>query len=271
MLELQNDNLTVTILDPAADQERFGTRYCTAGYIFQIEDSKAGPLLTGPTYPDSFNTFDGQGIPDAFNRAPLRDPLSASPNALIPGIGICDLKADTVVEFCKWDVVQDASEIRFQTHHSFEGVEFDLLRTVSLHGRTVRSTTSINNTGKPQVPVRWFPHPFFPQTDTDALCKLNMPCELGPTDGYRMGDDGYIYRKGWPWQTDYYVALDHPADRSLIILQRHPALGQIAAICSFVPALLPIWGNTRTFSFEPYFEQTVSADQKVEWWIDYEF
>jgi len=271
MLELRNDQLLVTLLDPAADRERLGTRYCTAGYIFQIDDAEVGPVLSGPTYPDSFNTFDGQGIPDAFSRSPLFGEDQDPSRVLIPGIGICDLKANSVTEFCTYDITQSATEVRFQAHQEFEQFAFDLVRTITLHGRTVRSTTAIANHGKPQIPVRWFPHPFYPQTNTDTLCKLNIPCDIGNVDGYRMGEDGFIHRKGWPWPTDYYLALDHAGDRPLSILQRHPDLGLVAATCSFVPALLPIWGNTRTFSFEPYFEQTVSAGQTVEWWIDYEF
>src|SRR5262245_49107041 len=93
MYTLTNESLEVSILDPLADQERFGTRYCTGGYIFQIEDRRHGALLSGPTYPDSFNWFDGQGIPDAFNLSPLREPATSDPAALIIGIGVCDLQA----------------------------------------------------------------------------------------------------------------------------------------------------------------------------------
>ena len=78
MYPLSNTDLQVELLDPLADQARFGIRYCTGGYIFQITDARHGPLLTGPTYPEDFNWFDGQGIPDAFNLAPLHDSTTAS-------------------------------------------------------------------------------------------------------------------------------------------------------------------------------------------------
>src|SRR4026208_1564929 len=84
MYTLTSEFLEVSILDPLADQERFGTRYCTGGYIFQIMDRRHGALLSGPTYPDSFNWFDGQGIPDAFNLSPLSEP-TPGPNPRLGG------------------------------------------------------------------------------------------------------------------------------------------------------------------------------------------
>jgi len=96
MYTLSGETLEVAILDPVADQERFGVRYCTGGYIFQVTDRSHGPLLTGPTYPHSFNWFDGQGIPDAFNLGPLLEQPDSGPNALIIGIGECDLQARQV-------------------------------------------------------------------------------------------------------------------------------------------------------------------------------
>ena len=78
MYALTNESLSVAILDPQADQGRFGTRYCTGGYIYQVVDAQRGELLSGPTYPASFNWFDGQGIPDAFNLGPLREPTASA-------------------------------------------------------------------------------------------------------------------------------------------------------------------------------------------------
>ena len=99
MFELKNAALEVQLLDPVEDRERFGVRYCTGGYIFQVRDHRHGNLLSGPTYPDSFNWFDGQGIPDAFHLQPLRDPESQDALALILGIGLCDPVAKEVHDY----------------------------------------------------------------------------------------------------------------------------------------------------------------------------
>ncbi len=41
MITLANDSLEVQFLDPVADRARFGVRYCTGGYIFQVRDAQA--------------------------------------------------------------------------------------------------------------------------------------------------------------------------------------------------------------------------------------
>ncbi len=271
MYELRNNSLSVTILDPLADQERFGVRYCTGGYIYQVEDARHGPLLSGPTYPDSFNWFDGQGIPDAFNLSPLRDPDSAGPEALVIGIGICDMQAKRVLEFCRWDVEQGETALRMRTSHSYAGYAVELERVVSLRGRTVRSATLVRNTGSIFFPLRWFPHPFYPQPEGDELFRANIALSMGENPGYRMAPSGFVARAAWPDQKGFFQPLDHQAQTNLVIFQRHPLLGLIGATCSYAPAFFAIWGNQNTFSWEPFFERTLAAGQEASWWIDYEF
>ena len=275
MYTLHNNQLTVEILDPDADQERFGTRYCTGGYIYQVTDYRHGPLLTGPTYPDSFNWFDGQGIPDAFNLGPLCAAIAADPHALIIGIGLCDLAEDKVVEFCAWDVEQtaesDTTAICMTTAQTYQNFGLKLMRTVTLQQRTVRAHARLVNTGKAFIPMRWFPHPFYPQPETDELCKLNIPVSFPANDGYLLTQNDYICRNKWPDQVGYYQPLDHAAQTNLVIIQRHPILGMVSATCSYIPTFFPIWGNQHTFSWEPFFERLVAPEQSVEWWIDYDF
>ena len=271
MYTLKSETLEVSILDPVADQERFGPRYCTGGYIFQIMDSRHGALLAGPTYPDSFNWFDGQGIPDAFNLSPLREPAAPGPTALIIGVGVCDLEAKQVTEFCQWEVRERQPALTMQTTQTFGRFTLELERTVALHHRTVRSTTRLKNTGALPIPIRWFPHPFFPQPETDELCRFNATVHMRASPRYELAKSGFITRKGWPWPDEPFQALDHSAQSNLVVLQKHPHLGLVGATCSYVPAFFPIWGNRRTFSWEPYLEKTIAAGQEITWWIDYDF
>jgi outer membrane immunogenic protein len=69
MLTLTVNSLAVELLNPAdtGDRARLGTRYCWGGYIWQVHDQQAGPLLTGPEWPHPTPTpFNGQGLPESF-------------------------------------------------------------------------------------------------------------------------------------------------------------------------------------------------------------
>jgi hypothetical protein len=268
MFTLENDLLIVSVLDPVDDRQHLWTRYCHGGYIFQITDRQRGPLLSGPEYPGPFSPFDGQGIPDAFNLGPLAEPGTGMAQALLIGIGLCDLARDQVLEYCAWEVEPAAGVLRFRTRQAHQSYALELERTVSLTGRTVRSTTRLRNTGQRSIPLVWFPHPFFPPPSDGELCRLNVPVRLPENGGYALAANGWIRRAGPP---GYYQPLDHEARTNLIVLQRHPVIGLAVGTCSYVPAFFPIWGNARTFSWEPFLERTVAAGQAFEWWIDYDF
>lgn len=270
MYTIGNTSLEVSVLDPLADRERFGTRYCTGGYIFRVADRTLGDVMSGPTYPDSYNVFDGQGIPDAFHLSPLRPKDAAAP-ALVIGIGTCDLTANKVVEFAAWEVEAAASQIVMRTEASLEANGYRLERTVAVRERTVHAGVRLTNTGRSMIALRWYPHPFYPQPSTDELCRLNVPLALRDSPAYEMAPSGFIRRKGWPWTEGKFLALDHDARDNLTVVQRHPLLGLVAATCSYVPAFFPIWGNPTTFSWEPYLERTLYAGQGLAWHIDYHF
>jgi hypothetical protein len=271
MYTLQNEQLAVAILDPVADQARFGTRYCTGGYIFQVTDPRHGELLTGPTYPESFNWFDGQGIPDAFNLSPLRSLAAPAERALIIGIGQCDLQANTVLEFCSWEIEHTPSWIRMRTTQSFHEHALTLTRTVALQERSLRSSVVVENTGGALLPIRWFPHPFYPHPATPELLRCNLAVTLAENPGYLLQANGFIAVKDWNGQKGHFLALEHHATSNLMLLQRHPKLGMVAGTCSYAPTFFPIWGNQHTFSWEPYLEKTIAPGGSESWWIDYDF
>jgi hypothetical protein len=274
MISLTNDQLQVELLDPVADRARMGARYCTGGYIFQISDAAHGPLLTGPTFPNDFHWFDGQGIPDTFHFQPLRA-LESGRDALVIGVGKVTLDDDRLkvmtTSFCDWDVRITADAAVFITQQSHAGWAFTLTRTVTLLGRTVRSHTHLENTGPRYLPVSWFPHPFYPQPKEDTLLKLSCGVSFPKNAGYVLQPDGFIARASWPNRAGHYLALNHDAVGPISLVQRHPTLGMVAAACSYAPQLFAIWGNENTFSWEPYLERTLAQGQSYGWHIDYAF
>jgi hypothetical protein len=268
MYTLANDSLLVSVLDPVLDRHHLWTRYCHGGYIYQVTDHRHGPLLSGPEFPGPFSPFNGQGIPDAFNLGPLAEPGSGSSHALIIGIGLCDLAHDQVLEYCQWDVTQTTDTLTFRTQQAFQSYALDLERTLTLHGRSLRSATRLHNRGLRPIPVVWFPHPFFPPPPTDELCRFNIPVLMPENPGYTLAPNGFIRRTGPP---GHYQPLSHSAHTPLTVLMRHPAVNLVAGALSYVPAFFPIWGNDRTFSWEPFLERTVAASQTLDWHIDYDF
>lgn len=271
MIKLSNDSLMVEILDPVEDRDRFGPRYCTGGYIFQVIDKTHGPLLSGPTYPESFNWFDGQGLPEAFHQQPIPDPSDPASPVLVVGIGRCDLAAGRIVEYCRWNqtIDPDGCSARFSTVQTTGNTAFELERTVTLIGRSLSSESSIDNTGSTPIPIRWFPHPFFPHPADDELFLPGFAVSFPESEGFKIGENGFVRRKNWPWTDGCYQAVDHHAKAPSTILQRHPKLGMVAVTLSYVPGLFPIWGNRNTFSFEPYLERTIAAGQRLAWSITY--
>jgi hypothetical protein len=271
MYTLANDQLSISILDPIADQGRFGTRYCTGGYIFQIDDAHKGALLSGPSYPDGFDWFGGQGLPEAFHNTPLYDKSASPDGAIVIGIGLCDMQTNKVLEFCRWDVQHTASELCMRTTQSLGAYSLELVRTVTLHGRTVRSHNHLVNKGACQIDLRWYPHPFLPLPTGPELIRLNVPVSFPENRGFEMASSGYVALKN-PWPPEgHFLSLEHQAHTNLVVIQKHPRTGLMAATCSFVPTFFPIWGNKNCFSWEPFFEHTMSPGRETTWWIDYEF
>ena len=271
MFSIKNDSLEVQILDPVTDKDRLGIRYCTGGYIFQVVDQNVGNLMSGPTFPDQFNWFDGQGIPDAFNLGPLQNPSLDQHHALILGIGICHLPSKTIAEPCDWTIQREATSVTFSTHHQYDLFEIKLQRTLTLHERTIRSATRVENLGGNLLPMRWFPHPFYPHPTGHQLFRVNASIDPIAHPAYELGPGEYLYRKAWPWQQGHFLPLNHHANANLAIVQSHPKLGLIGAMSSYIPNFFAVWGNQHTISWEPYLERTVGPAQAFSWWMDYMF
>ena len=284
MYQLSNPELSVLILDPVRDSAREGSRYCGGGYIWQITDAHLGDLLSGPEFPQEPSTFNGQGLPDMFQRALGSEDAPVGGEVGCIGVGRVrrtspkepfDVRFNPeVIEFLNWEVSSRPAEIVMTTTHTFRGWSYSLKRSLALQGRTILSRTTIANTGESVLPIRWFAHPFFPLTGDHVLCRFSLPVTFPENPGYALNAEGFITRKPqFNWERGgWYQPMEYAKEgNSFSIVEKHPKIGQVTVTTDFLPSFLPIWGNDRTFSFEPYYERELSAAEQAAWSISYQF
>jgi hypothetical protein len=277
MIELANDQLVVELLDPEQDLQLLGTRYTRGGSIYQIYDLQLSssqnslPLLSGPTYPESYNIHDGQGIPDSFSSRPL-DWQQNRESQLILGVGVCDMDKHLISK-SKWIIQQEsASLVMFSTSHKYYDGELVLTREVELNHRTIQSRTSVENFSSQHAPIAWYPHPFFPQPQGQKLIRMNVqiPSQaLVSTSYYNLAQDGWIYRTLDYPESGAYWALEHYCTSPLWLILNHDQLGKICFETDYVPGFFPLWGNNKTISFEPYMERQIPRRGSHRWSATY--
>jgi hypothetical protein len=282
MYTIANNQLVVSILDPISDRHRLGSRYCTGGYIYQVTDLNLGELFSGPLYPDPYpDVFDGQGAPDMFFTPLIAADTPVGGEVGCIGVGRVlrssprepfDVRFNPqVVEFLPWETRLEKAVIEMHTEQRFSTWGYELTRRVALEGREVISTTAIRSTGLSALPVRWFAHPFWPLTADQVLCRFTPQVRMADNPGYRFNDEGFICRKpDFDWSRGgHYQPLEILDPAPLDIIEKHPRCGQTVTRTDFIPGFLPIWGNSRTFSFEPYLIRSLEPGQASEWTISY--
>lgn len=286
MLHLENSELNVSILDPVADQERLGSRYCTGGYIWQVTDLIKGELVSGPQYPNpNPSGFDGQGLPEVFEIALGQDKVAMGEEVCVIGVGRVRRDSPvkpfhvrnnfTVTEFTQWETILSNDSCIMTTEQHFQSTHFRLQRHLWLSGRKLISTTILKNRGDIVVPLRWFAHPFFPHhgyTVATFATECEIPAFLPNLGGYLFDERGMLTRnEKYPWNKGCYQILNLPFGYPMHFFQMHPLVNQVKIECQFPLAWLPIWANEKTVSLEPYLHAQVGANQELTWSISYEF
>ena len=231
--------------------------------------------------------FDGQGLPEAF-RAPLPPHADAGLEEgtwLVLGVGVVwqnggNPREREIRERCAWSSIVSETKIVMETSHDWQGWQVSVRREVELINRSLISTTTVSQTSLREMPLRWFAHPFFPLMEDGSCCLPDFPFSvkdqgaLGNSESaYYVGDDGYLMQKldaTWD-RAGHFQNLDFEPGVEPTILQRHPKLGLMQCSCAFPTSFMPVWANSNTFSFEPYYERTVLPGQDVTWTIRYDF
>ena len=282
MFTLEGPDLAVKILDPEADRGNLGSRYCSGGYVWQVEDARHGALLSGPCFPDPEPPpFDGQGLPEVFETALGQDRARVGDDVWVIGVGRVRRESatspfhvrdnPTVVERAQWIVERSPLVVTMRSRETFSDFELELERTVSLDGRTLTSSTALANRGSRDLPVRWFAHPFLPWAGPDVL-GFSLETTLPENPGFFTNVRGAVERrKEHAWANGCYVVPRTALGGELGVTQAHPALGSVRVKCRFPLAWLALWGNERTVSFEPFHATVLTPGAESAWAIEYSF
>ncbi len=282
MIQLLNSQLLVNILDPIADQSHLGSRYVTGGYIYQVADMAIGNLLSGPQFPNpNPPVFDGQGLPEVFETALGADNAEIGTEVEVLGVGRVLRESKTpfhpranpnVTDWSLWEIKSSSQQAVFKTRRSYGPWKYTLQRTVSLKERELTSKTELINQGDVFIPIRWFAHPFFPQLSDRRCCSFAPPATVPMNKGFTMDTEGIVHMKAdYNWPSGCFQQLGFSREKPLEIKQFHPKIGEIKIRTDFPVSDLPIWANANTFSFEPYFTQTLNPSATIAWEMIYSF
>ena len=276
MYILKNDQLEIDIIDPVKDKKFLGSRYCTGGYIFQVIDLKKGNLFAGPQYPNpDFDVFHGQGAPEVFVTALNEEKCNVGDNVYVIGVGSVTRTSPTtpfhvrnnpvVAEFCIWRINEKKDCLEMTSNCAFNQWNFVITKTIALNYRTVSSQIKIYNTGKKNIPILWYAHPFFPFPRNGKACIFSPQIRLAENAGYFINNEGVIeIKRTYDWKRGLYQKIAYNSDEILSAIQYHPLLGKVSINCDFVPESIAIWANDITFSFEPCYKVNIkSGEQKI--------
>jgi len=286
MIHIQSKSapLSLDLLDPndGEDQTLLGSRYCTGGYIWQVyDDDLEFPLLSGPYYPSPTPpVFDGQGMPDMFEVPLGGEDGAIGDQVCVIGVGLVEKSSDIVpfhprnnphvIEFCRWDVDNGEDWAVMTTEQYIGNRSIKLRREVRIDGRSVASVNTVVNTGQETVGLRWFSHPFFPINE-DLTCGEIIPDASMPDNiGYETRRGMIRMKPGYLWEKGLFHVLCVPLTKLEFIVP-HPVVGSISLKTDYDVVRCAIWGNSRTFSFEPFMQRVVEPGEETAWGVYADF
>lgn len=277
MIEISSGDLRVELLDPETDRARLGPRFAWGGFVWQVHDRTAGPLLAGPEWPSPAPLpFNGQGAPESFrHRKRSGEPLTwSAAGGVSLGAGVIaetggDLR---VVAPCAWTLTRFPCGVRWRTRHAAAGFDYQLERTVELVDRELRSHSRLTNHAATPLPLEWFVHPFFALTDGRIAAELPRSATLPENPGFALVDGQFTQRRVFQGLHDgQFELLRLPPGEPLRCRLTHPRLTRVDFATSFVPRECPVWGNGNTFSIEPYLAATLEPGATLDWDVRYGF
>jgi hypothetical protein len=284
MLYLKNELYTVEVLDPAEDLGLLGARYCRGGQVFQVKSKGGKELFSGPNFPNDYNPFDSQGLPDAFNSYPNLEGAKLGDDIFVIGVGLvkyakpietffaCDNR--DLKQSVEWDVKQSDNSLSFECKDEYQGWAYTFKKKLELIDGKLKFDFELKNTGEKVLPVSWFAHPFFFHNKNQGIGKLPVEQEANPF--YEKDSEGKFYAR-LPQNYDGAVhntfAMGQAIQNgdALSIPYQHDQLSGFKIDCRFQVAQFPVWFNDKTTSPEPFLIDELRSGDKLSWGIDYTF
>jgi hypothetical protein len=279
MLTLANAELTVDLIDPAAEHARLGPRYCWGGYVWQVHDAKVGALLTGPEWPKVDPTpHNGQGLPESFRHSTTEGKplLWDGATGLAPGSGVLGRDAAgavVVTQPAPWTTDVSPTRAIFRTSQSTGRWSYELERTIELRGRQVLSRSRLTNRGAAALKLEWFAHPFFAlESDGKLKATLSKEARLAENPGYILADAELTLKRAFVGVDDgHLVHLDLSEGKPFAVTLSHPKLASVRFATDFAPFKCVLWANGNTLSFEPFLALDLAPGESREWTVSYDF
>jgi hypothetical protein len=279
MLHLANAELTVDLLDPAAEHARLGPRFCWGGFIWQVHDRNVGALLTGPEWPNPTPLpHNGQGLPESFRHSTTEGkPLLWDGHlGLAPGAGVLGRDAAgtiAVTEPVRWTHDLQPTRAVFRTQQAVGAWSYELERTIELRGRQIVSRSRLTNRGAMPLKLEWFAHPFFAlQADGKLKATLAKDVHLADNPGYVLANGELTLKRAFVGVDDgHLVQLGLPAGKPFEVTVSHPKLASVRFATDFAPFKCVLWANGNTLSFEPFLALDLAPGESREWTASYDF
>ena len=277
MRSVSSGDLRVELLDPVADRARLWPRFCWGGFIWQVHHRVAGPLFTGPEWPEPTPLpFNGQGLPESFrHKTRTGQPFTwDGPRGVALGAGeLATVNGEVcVVTPCAWSVTEFACGARYRTEQSAAGWTYELERTVELLDDELRSSSRLTNRSDRPLTLEWFAHPFFPLTANRIALRVPAGSRLPENPGFALVDGELRQKRDFLGKEDgQFEILTLPAGQPLSCRVAHPKVSHVDFATSFVPSEVVVWGNGNTFSIEPYLALHLAPGETRAWDLRYRF
>jgi hypothetical protein len=220
-------------------------------------------------------------MPDMFETPLGGEEGAIGDEVCVIGVGLVEKSSDImpfhprnnprVTQFCSWEVDTGGDWAVMTASQRFGDKSIKLRREVRLDGGRVLSVNTLTNTGNEIINLSWFAHPFFP-INNDLTCGKIIPAVSMPDNaGYEIDGGGVIRMKpDYPWEKGLFQALDVPPTK-LNFTVPHPVVGEISLKTDYDVARCAVWGNSRTFSFEPFMRRAVGPREEASWGVETAF